>query len=481
LLAFAGAALGAVLSLWTVDLIMGMAPSDISLFQLNTVRVDQRVLLFSAAMAALTGIVFGLLPALKVSKPDLLEALKHGSRSGSAQSSRWVRSGLVTAEVALSLVLLVGAGLLMTSFLRLLNVGTGLGTERILSVSLTLDSNRYPDRAQQDGFFQQLARGAESLPGVEAASMGSGVPPDGGGFSFGFGTIEIEGQEAGEPDYNQMLPYYTVGPDYFQVLGIPILKGRSFGPQDTPESPRAVIINQAMARRYWGQDDPLGDRMRVGSSGTWRTVVGVARDVKSFGLDNPYGDLAIYYPYSQQPNNHRKLIVRTAGQPESVIDSLRQLIWTIDEGQPIHAFQTYDDLVAETLTSQRFYLTLFMVFAGLALFLAAFGIYGVVSYSVTERTHEIGVRMAVGAGRSQVLRLVVRQGMLPVGLGIAIGLVSALGLSRYIESWLYEVQPTDPWALASVVLTLSLVALAACLLPARRATRVDPIIALRAE
>ncbi|HWP42569.1 MAG TPA: ABC transporter permease [Blastocatellia bacterium] len=473
LLSLLGGAFGMLLAAWGVDALVSLGPANIP--RLSQVGIDGRVLGFAFLISLATGIIFGLAPALQASQTDLSESLKEGGRSSSAGAgSQRLRRLLVVAEVALALALLVGAGLMIKSFVRLSEVETGFDSQNVLTAQITLPQSRYDDRQQQAAFFRQVLARIEALPGVESVGAASPLPFTGDRlYSF-----IVEGHPTDNvPSAN----YYAVSPDYFVTMGIPLLKGRFFTEADMAESPRVAIINETMARRYFPDEDPIGKRMNITNGPeVMREIVGVVGDVKQYGLDTQ-SPAQMYEPYLQRPYPGMTLVVRAASEPAGLIDAVRREVLAVDKEQPIARAQTMEEIIAKSVAPRRFSVILLAAFAAVALTLAAVGIYGVMSYLISQRTHEIGVRMALGAGRRDVLRLVVGQGMRLALLGVGIGLLAAFALTRLMESLLFGVSATDPLTYIVVALLLATSALLACYVPARRATKVDPLLALRYE
>lgn len=479
LLAVIGGALGLLLAFWGIKVLIALSPENIP--RLNEVGLDARVLGFTFAVSVLTGVVFGLLPALQASKPNLNESLKEGGRSsaGGIRSGR-LRNLLAVAEVALALVLLVGAGLLVKSFMRLQQVNPGFNPERVLTMELLLPSSKYKEGAQVTGFYNQLLTMIQSLPGVESAGAVSTLPLAGTGSIIAF---DIEGRPQRQPSDNTPdAEYRVISADYFRTMGIPLKRGRLFTEQDVPEAPRALIISETMARQHWPNEDPIGKRINTGDPQTtpWRTVVGIVGDIKNQGLETePYAQM--YAPYTQYPQQSLALVVRTASDPVGFASTIRSQVWEIDRDLPLYKIRTMEQILSASIARPRFNMFLIVIFAAVALVLASVGIYGVISYSVTQRTHEIGVRMALGAQRGDVLRLIVGQGMALALAGVSVGLLASFALTRVMSSLLYGVSATDPITFAAISILLTGVALLACFIPAHRATKVDPMIALRYE
>ncbi|HVF44734.1 MAG TPA: FtsX-like permease family protein, partial [Pyrinomonadaceae bacterium] len=434
-------------------------------------------------VSLLTGLIFGLAPATQASKFNLNETLKEGGRDSSAGSrGKRIRSLLVVAEVAVSLVLLVGAGLLINSFLRLRSVEPGFRPGNLLTMGVVLPQQKYPDPARRAAFYDELIRRVEAVPGVKSAAIANWIPLIRQGDST---SITVEGQPPAEPGKEKMMVTRVVNAHYFQTLGVQLSRGRAFDErQDRADTPGAVIVSETAARRYWPGEDALGKRLSVGTPETpedWLTVVGVANDVKQFQLDaEPRPQM--YLSYTQAGFfAPRYLIVSTSVEPLSLASTVRNTVWSIDRDQPVSHVRTMEDVLSGSIARQRFSMLLLGIFAGVALLLAAVGLYGVMSYTVAQRTREIGLRMALGAQRGDVLKLVVGQGLKLVLVGVALGLVAAFMLTRVMSSLLFGVSPTDPATLAAISAVLVAVALLASYIPARRATKVDPLVALRYE
>ena len=480
LLSLCGGALGLMLALWGVDLLIALSPPDVP--RLAEIGIDARVLVFTLGVSILTGIVFGIAPALQISKHDLNESLKEGGR-GSTEGLRRnrVRSLLVVSEVALSLMLLVGAGLLIKSFLRLLETNPGYDTEHVLAADIALSRTRYPEPTQQAAFFQQAIQRVASLPGVEAVGVTNLLPLGGADARISF---NIDGRPSFPRGETPAARYQIASPDYFRVMNIPLHKGRSFTEQDAKDSPPVVIVSEAFARRFFADEDPIGKRVLIDTvekNPPPSEIIGVVGDVRHGRLDAKT-EMGFYVPYLQSPARNMELVTRSKSiEPSLLTSSVRGVIKEIDKNQLIWEMRMMSGLVARSVAPQRFNMLLLGIFAFVALVLAACGIYGVIAYSVAQRTHEIGIRMALGAQPADVLRLIVGQGMMLALIGVGLGLLGAFALTRVIASQLYGVSATDPLTFAIVAIMLAIVALAACYIPARRATKVDPMIALRYE
>ncbi|MCI0485861.1 MAG: ABC transporter permease [Blastocatellia bacterium] len=481
LLALAGGALGLLLAFWGLETLLSLTPGDIA--RLEETSIDWRVLGFTLGLSIGTGLVFGLAPALHASSSEPNQSLKEGGRTTGGSSSRRLRNLLVIAEVSLALVLLTGAGLMINSFLRLSSIDPGFNPYNLLTMRMDLPKAKYGELRERANFYREVLDRVKAIPGVESAGMISFLPM---AFPGGSVSFAIEGQTAPLPDQAQGAGYRVVSPDYFRAMGIPLIKGQMFSEQEAQESAGVVIINESMARRYWPGQDPLGKRLKIGratSNSPWLSVTGVVRDIRQIELSvDPRPEM--YFPYWQQHMfwaAPRALVVRTTSGPASAVAAVRGEIWKIDKDQPISEIRTMKEVVSGTVAEPRFYSALLGLLGGVALLLSALGIYGVISYSVSQRTHEIGVRMALGAGRGRILKLIISQGMTLAGIGILAGLAAAFALTRVIAGFLYDVSATDPLTFAAVSVLLALIAMLACYIPARRATKVDPMIALRYE
>ena len=483
MLAAIGGVVGLLLAFWGVDLFRSLGPTDLP--RLQEINLDGRVLGFTMLAAVLSGLLFGLAPALQASRPDLNESLKEGGRAGTeSHRRRRLRSSLVVAEVALTLVLLVGAGLLLRSFMQLQDVNPGFQPEHLLSAQISLPPAKYNEDQKIISFHQELLNRTKNLPGVEAAAISMSLPPNLLQINNPFG---IEGRVLPPGQARPLAEEMTISPDYFTVLGVPLMRGRFFTDNDKAGSPQVMIINEAMARRYFPNEDPVGKRLQTGDpspNSPWETIVGVVGNVKYQGLEAEETP-TMYVPYTTPGwvswSRSMYVAVRTAGEPLALSAALRQQVRDLDQDIPVFNLKTMDQVMHESVTEPRFRTSLLGLFAAVALVLAGIGIYGVISYAVTERTHEIGVRMALGAQSRDVLRLVIQQGMKPALIGIVIGLAASLALTRLMKVMLFGVSATDPLTFAMIALLLIAVALLACWIPARRATKVDPMIALRCE
>jgi putative ABC transport system permease protein len=438
--------------------------------------------LFTVAVSLITGVIFGLVPALQASKTDLHESLKESGRSAMGGRHRQrARSVLVVSEVALSLVLLVGAGLLAKSFLRLQNVKPGFDPDHLLTVDLALPQTKYKDDAQMARFFEQVVERLRAVPGVEAAAAVSHLPLSGHEELDGF---SIEGHpEPIEVAQIQTADFRVITPDYFRALKIPLLKGRLFTDQDRANTTYSVIIDESFARRFFPGEDPVGKRLTEQGSRNPHgpaTIIGVVGGVKHTDLKTEPRP-TMYLAAPQSPYQNMTLLVRSADDPASLTDAVRREVWAVDKDQPLAEITTMDRLFAKAVAPQRFNMLLVGLFAALALTLASIGIYGVIGYSVTQRAQEMGVRLALGASSRDILALVIGQAMRTSLLGVGLGLVAAIGLTRVMSSLLFEVSATDPFVFAGLAALLTGVALIASYIPARRATKVDPLVALHYE
>ena len=474
-LAIAGGTIGIGVAYWLLRLLLSLSPPGTP--GLDQIGIDRYVLGFTLLIAALTGLIFGLAPALQLSKLELNRSLKDTGKGtlGSLRGGR-LRAALVVSEMALALILLIGAGLLMKSFLLLQRVDPGFNPDHLVTLRLVLNRTPYPNNPQVVNFYSQLLDRVKSTPGVQSAATISTLPLSGNDTDANF---LIEGRPQPPPNEEPSAWFNIVSPDYFQTMQLRVVKGRTFAETDNDKSPLVVIISETMARKYWPNEDPLGKRIGRGPD-RWREIVGIVRDVKHFALDAGTPP-TMYFPMLQVPARGMNLVVRTTGDPLSLAPALRAQVWAGDRNLAISNLGTMSDLVSSSIAQQKFILILLACFAALALLLASVGIYGVMSYSVAQRTQEIGIRMALGAKVGDILRLVFRRGMTLTLIGVVVGMILAFALTRLMTSLLFGVTPTDATTFATVAFGLILVALAACLIPARRATKVDPLVALRYE
>ena len=467
--------LGLLLAVWGVELLIRLDPAGVQ--RAGEVTLDWRVLFFTLGLSLLTGLLFGLAPALQASKADFVESLKEGGRSGHGLARSRLRGALVVAEVALTLVLLVGAGLLLKSFGQLLAVDPGLDPRGVMTLDLTLPRAKYEEPQRVAAFYERLLQEASAVPGVESAGAVS-ILPLAGNDSSNF--VQIEGREPLPPGQALRAGRRNVSLDYFRALSIPVKRGRAFTQADAEGAPPVLVINEALARAFFPGEDPVGKRVRTGDRSPWVEVVGVVGDVRHRGLDVDTRP-EMFFPHLQTPSRQMTLVVRTSGDPEALAGPLRERVRAIDRDQPVGNVRTMEGWLSESVASRRFSATVLGIFAAVAAGLAALGLYGVVSYSVAQRTHEIGLRVALGARPRDVLRLVIGQGMLLTLIGTAVGVAAALALTRLMSSLLFGVAATDATVFVTVPLLLAGVALLACYFPARRATKVDPMVALRYE
>ena len=479
LLAALGGAVGLLLAVFGLKLLATLIPPNLS--QAKAISIDASVLGFTFLVSLLTGVIFGLAPALQASRPNLNDALKEGGKGTSGAARSPLRSLLVVSEVALALVLLVGAGLMINSFFRLRNVDPGFNSANILTMSVVLPRSKYSDHAKRTAFYNEILQRIQSLPGVESAGVITNLPLSFKGNNAG---VTIEGRPEPPVDQIPIVITRAVSDSYFRTMGIALSKGREFNGQDRPDTPGSIIVSESTARTFWPDEGPLGKRLKLGgynSDEPWLSVVGVVKDVRQFEL-NIAPKPQVYFPYTQMPYfAPRDLAIRTSGDPSRLAAAVRNEVWAVDKDQPVSNVSTMEAILAYSVARERFNMLLLAIFAGVALALAAVGIYGVMSYSVTQRTHEIGVRMALGATSRDVLGLVIGQGVKLVSVGVAIGLASAFALTRVMESLLFGVSATDPATFAVISIVLMAVAMFASYIPARRATKVDPMIALRYE
>jgi predicted permease len=480
LLAFLGAGAGLLLALAGVRVLKTFDPSMI--LQIQAINIDGTVLLFTASIALLTGIVFGLAPAMHALDSNLNDSLKEGGRdSAVSRKGNRLRGLLVIGEVAVSFILLVGAGLLINSFLHLRNLDPGFRADHLLTTKVDLSEVKYPDGERRSVFFDEALRRIHALPGVQSVAVAGNLPLTYNGDSA---SIAVEGIPDPPPDQWPDVIYRAIGPGYFSAMGISRIRGRDFTDQDKADSKKVVMISEKTAQHYWPGQDPIGKRLKPGSTtsdGPWREVIGVVKDVRQNDfIAQP--KMQMYLPYRQMKDvAANALVVRTSVEPMSLATSVRNAIWAVDKDQPVADIDTMDHIVTEAIARQRFSMLLLGIFAAVALMLAAVGIYGVMSYSVAQRTHEIGIRMALGARRADVLQMTVKQGLKLVSVGMVLGLVAAFLLTRVLASLLFGISATDPITFFGISVVLLSVAILASYVPALRATKVDPIIALRAQ
>jgi predicted permease len=499
LLSAIGGVLGLVIGTWSVPLLLRVSPGNLP--RVNSEEhvasaisaLDWHVLAFTFGIALLTGVLFGLLPALRISKLDVNAVLKEASgRSGTGLRHNRVRSVLVAAEMALAVILVVGAGLMIRTFAGLRSVHPGFDPHNVITMYTALTGGRYDNTAKAANLLRQVADRLETLPGVKSASATVMMPLE-GGLDLPF---TIEGRPPAKGDmYNGDEQWRFITPHYFTALRVPLLRGRYFDQRDVANSARVIIINEAFARKYWPKGDPIGQRLTVGKGlgpefeDPTRQIAGIVGNIRENGLageENP----VMYIPQTQASDGLTKLansviplawIIQTSGDPLSMSTTIQHEIQSVDSQLAASKVRTMDQVIADSTSRQNFNMLLLTIFAGLALLLAAIGIYGLMSYTVEQRTQELGIRMALGAAQSDMLRLVVQQGMLLAGIGVVVGLAASFGLNRFMAQLLFGVKATDPITYASVAIVLVLVAFLATYVPARRATKIDPMVALRYE
>ncbi len=475
-LALSGAGLGLLLASWGTELLTRMSPAK--MLQVQQVTMDGRVLLFTMIVAIFTGLLFGLAPALQASQLNVESVLRETERGLLSPSQRRIRGALVVAEIALALVLLVGAGLLIKSFLRLLEVKPGFETENVLTLKAPAFGRQFEDEAAVRAFYRDALGRIQALPGVEAVGLVSNLPLGGNRDKYGF---HIEGRPLANPAEAPNAERYSITPDYLRTMRIPLLRGRIFTEQDTEETPLVALINQTAAERIWPNENPIGKRIRLGGpDNPLRTIVGIVGNVQHEGLDTP-PDMQTYVPHAQWSDGLAQLVIRTSGEPQAILDDVRREIWAVNSTVPIYEIATLEQLVSASVKGQRFAFVLLAIFAFVALLMAAVGIYSVMSYTVTQRTQEIGIRMALGANTKDVMKIILLQGLRLAGLGVGLGIVAAFALTRLMASLLFSVSATDPLIFVAVILAIIAVASLSGYLPARRAAKTDPMIALRYE
>src|SRR5215813_6409045 len=494
LLGLIGGTLGLLLARWGIAFILYISPDSIP--RAKEIGLDWRVMAFTVGLSFVTGILFGLVPALQAGVVDVHETLKETGRGTTRR--HWLRSSLVVVEVATTLVLLIGAGLLIRSFYRLQHVNPGFSYDHLTSFSISLPEKKYPGPSQPAEFYKRLLENLRALPGVEATAAASGLPLGNNGWQTSF---LVEGRPRPPRNQTPLMEACTVTPDYFKAMNIPLKRGRFFTDRDDRswlegkdlsklnEDQRymaglnAIVIDEEFARRYWPNEEAVGQRIRLGGGGDGplMTVQGVVGRVKMDGLSQDSNRVQGYFPFLQIPFGGMTVIVKGSSDPNQLISSIREQVRQIDPDQPIFGVRTMNEIRSESVASERLNLTLLSLFAGIALVLAIVGVYGVMSYSVSQRTHEIGIRMAIGAQPRDVFKMIIGQGMLLAVLGVVVGLILAFIFTRLMASMLFGVKATDPVTFGSIALLLTVVALLACFIPGRRATKVDPVVSLRYE
>jgi predicted permease len=480
ILALTGGAVGLLIAYWGLAAITKLLPADFP--RLNEIHMDLRVLAFTFAASVLTGILFGLAPVLQVSRSDVQDSIRETGRgaSGSLRQARF-RQALIMVEVALSVVLLAGAGLLFRSFMRLQSVETGFMSEQVLTARLNPSGSNFTQPADYVNFYSKVLEKLSTVPGVQDAAFINTLPLDKGPTS-GF---RVEGRPITTPDKWPSVNYRAVSPNYFKAMGIPVVQGRAYTERDTGNAPPVMIVNQQLVHEVFPDENPVGKRITFGSTDSnrqpiWFEIVGVVANVRSLELrEEPMAEL--YFSALQDSWPAMSLVVRSSVEPSSLSASVRQVVNEVDKSVPVSSVQTMDHVVSESITQPRFNLFLLALFGSVAMLLSAAGIYGVTAYTVTQRTHELGIRIALGAQVSDVLKIILGKGMAVIGVGLVIGLASAFALMRLLRSLLFGVGENDPLTFAVITGVLFLVALLACYIPARRATKVDPLVALRYE
>ncbi len=479
-LALVGAAAGLLLATWGVAALQEAAPTNIP--RLTSINIDLPVLLFTLIVALVTGVIFGIAPAWQSASANQSDALKEGGRTGGEGArGRRVRNLLAVVEVAVALVLLVGAGLLARSFAAIARTDLGFNPRNVLVLQLDLPRQKYTEDQRIVQFYQQLSERVAAMPGVRSVGLGSSVLL---GRLPNSSTLIVEGRPVPRDAVNIPVPYDTVTNGYFATLGIPLTRGRLFGPEDTPTAPSRVVVNEAFVRRFFPAEEPLGKRVTFNGPQDkniqWYTIVGVVADTRRGGVDRPAW-AELYFPLTQSADPRLMVLMRTAGDPISVARAAQEQVWAIDAGQPVASVRTLEEIVARVQANRRFTMLLLGVFATVALVLATVGIYGVIAYSTAQRTQEIGIRVALGAARSDVLRMVLSDGLRIGVLGSVIGIAAAAAMSRLLSGLLFGVSPHDPLTFVVLPAALLIVAALASLIPARRALAIEPVRALRAE
>ncbi|HZS43790.1 MAG TPA: ABC transporter permease [Blastocatellia bacterium] len=476
LLSLVGGAAGLLLALWVIEIVKLRIPTWMP--RAGEIGIDSRVLFFTLGISLFSGILFGLAPTLQLSKADLNQALKEGGRSSGFARHR-LSSVMVVSEIALSLVLLIGAGLMIKSFWRLINVDPGFRADNLLTMDVEFPFAKYGKTENVISFYRDLPHKLETIPGIQSVSAVN-VLPVSGGDSHGVVTIEGRPMKPGE---EPSASYRRILPDYFQTMGIPLKAGREFTDEDgAKDKEKVVIIDETMSRRLWPGENPVGQRIKIGPAETepWLTIVGVVGDVKNVGLDADL-EFSTYEPHAQRPWSGMQLLVRTKANPLGVASAIRQEIARIDSDIHVFDVTTMDKHISTSVTQRSFNTLILGIFAAIALILAATGVYGVMAYAISQRVHEMGIRMALGANRNDVLKLVIGQGMALTAIGVVVGLAASIWLTRFISDLLFVVSRTDPATFAAISILLVAASAAACFIPALRATKVDPMIALRSE
>ncbi|MDB6095350.1 MAG: hypothetical protein JWM32_2912 [Verrucomicrobia bacterium] len=477
-LALCGGGAGIIVAYWGLDLLLAIAPDAIP--RSAEIHLDPRALVATVGISCLTGLAFGLVPALQASRPRLADTLGDGSRGASEGGRRhWLRSVLVVTEIALALVLLTGAGLLMRSFTKMRQASPGFESAGVITAAISLPKEKYNTPEKQSAFIESILARHAGLPGVKSASATHVMPFAGNNWILG---LEIEGRPVAQSDLPS-INYFSVSPDYFKSLGIPVIRGRAFTAKDRIGAPSVAIVSQSFADRYYPKENPIGKRVSVTNGPQdWREIVGVVGDVKHAGIDIPTQpqvyDAILQHPFQ---NVAFALQAATTDAASALTAPLRREVYAVDPSQPVYSVATLDSLVADSMAREKFSMTLFGIFSAVAVTLAALGIYSVMAYGVSQRYREFGIRVALGAKPADIHNLVLRHGSRLVALGVAMGLLGSFAAARLIQSMLFETSANDPLVFAAVALAMTLVALTACWIPARRATKVDPMAALRAD
>lgn len=476
LLSLFGSGLGLAFAYWGVKLLVAVGPENI--LRVRVISIDWRVLGFTLLVALVTGVIFGLAPALQATKANLNEWLKEGSGRATANPIRSrMRNLLVVFEVAMALMLLIGSGLMIKSFIRLQRVEPGFNPENILTAEISLPGSKYRELHEIATFYQQTLNRIAGLPGVQSASVTQALPLSGNNNNL---TVVIKGSSFPNGQYPSA-DYRSVGPDYFRTMGIQTLSGREFSDKDVADTPLVAIVSETMAKRFFPGENPIGKRLFMGDGiQVWREIIGVVRDVKHFGLDRE-STAEMYVPYLQRPWPNMTLTLRCANDPMSLSAAVRNQIRQVDKEQAASNIRTMEQVLSNSVSQRRFNLLMLSAFAAVAIALAVIGIYGVISFSVMQRTHEIGVRMALGARQIDILKLVLGEGLTLAVIGMVIGIIGGVAFSRIMSTLLYGVSPTDLSVFVSVSLALVGIALAACYFPAQRAISIEPIVAIRSE
>jgi putative ABC transport system permease protein len=485
ILAAAGGIFGLLVAQWAIDLLVTGAPQDSGILTINAAGLDARVLAFAMVATTFAACLSGILPAVRTARRSSYDALRSAGRTATdTPTHERVRNAVIVFQLAVSVALLVGATLLARTFVQLTRVDTGFDVPGLAMMQLQLPRWKYGTPSARRAFFDDLIARVHALPGVTGAVMAGGAPPASGGIFFGV-TIDVEGRGIVLADRKIEVPFNSVSGDYFSLLRIPILAGRTFNAEDVPGGAHAIVINEEMASRVWGEPrTAVGQRFRMSTrpDASWYTVVGVAGNVYEFDYARRQGQFSVYFPLSQSGmGSNMTMVARTTGDPAALVSLIRQQVRAIDPAQAIWRLDTADARYAEFLALPRFYTLLMGVLAGLGVTIAAVGLYGVLAYAISQRTREIGVRLALGAQRSDVLRMVLRSGAVVTGIGLGAGALASVFMTRWIESMLINVPRLDPLSYTLAAMLFATIAFAACWIPARRATRVDPVVALRHE